>query len=146
MFEKRRGAEGLAALERFLDMANGEWVARKGKAQSIRSSHFFVNRQQVLAEDIIVPGHEDSEAGVNEEKEATPYDHLGAELVVFEVDKVLVEMQMLEPGWPGLRNAFQQVVLFHPAFDQKKQEGEVDQKEMANGDIGTKSRQPRTKF
>ena len=90
---------------------------------------------------------EDSEADVNEEKEASPYDHLGAELVVFEVDKVVVEMQMLEPGWPGLRNAFQQVVLFHPAFDQKKQEGEVDQKEnVYDGNIGTKSREPRTKF
>ena len=84
---------------------------------------------------------------MNEEKEASPYDHLGAELVVFEVDKVLVEMQMLEPGWPGLRNAFQQAVLFHPAFDQKKQEGEVDQKEnVYDGNIGTKSREPRTKF
>ena len=149
VFEKRRGAEGLAALERFLDMTNGEWVARRGKAQAVRSSHLFVNGQQVLAEDVVVPGHEDSEdseAGVNEEEEATPYDHLAAELVVFEVDKVLVEMQMLEPGWPGLRNAFQQVVLFHPAFDQRKQEGEVDQREMANGYTGTKSREPRTKY
>ena len=149
VFEKRRGAEGLAALERFLDMTNGEWVARRGKAQAVRSSHLFVNGQQVLAEDVIVSGHEDSEdseADVNEEEEATPYDHLGAELVVFEVDKVLVEMQMLEPGWPGLRNAFQQVVLFHPAFDQRKQEGEVDQREMANGYTGTKSREPRTKY
>ena len=126
LFEKSRGAEGLAALERFLDMTNGEWVERRGKAQAVRSSHLFVNGQQVLA---------------------TPYDHLGAELVVFEVDKVLVEMQMLEPGWPGLRSAFQQVVLFHPAFDQKKQEGEVDQKEnVYDGNIGTKNREPRTKF
>ena len=61
VFEKSRGGEGLAALERFLDMTNGEWVARRGKAQSVRSSHLFVNGQQVLAEDVIVPGHEDSE-------------------------------------------------------------------------------------
>ena len=118
VFEKRRGAEGLAALERFLDMTNEEWVARRGKAQSVRSSHLFVNGQQVLA---------------------TPYDHLGAELVVFEVDKVLVEMQMLEPGWPGLRNAFQHAVLFHPAFGpggDQEQEQEADQQENANGNIG----------
>ena len=63
-----------------------------------------------------------------------------------ELERLRVEMQMLEPGWPGLRNAFQQVVLFHPAFDQKKQEGEVDEREMANGDIGTKSREPSTKY
>ena len=61
VFEKSRGGEGLAALERFLDMTNGEWVARRGKAQAVRSSHLFVNGQQVLAEDVIVPGHEDSE-------------------------------------------------------------------------------------
>ena len=65
---------------------------------------------------------------------------------------------MLEPGWSGLRNAFQHAVLFHPAFgqggdqeqevgvDQQEQEDqqenedqqeEVDQQETANGNMTT---------
>ena len=42
---------------------------------------------------------------------------------------------MLEPGWPGLRNALQHAVLFHPAFgpggdqEQEEKEEEVDQQE-----------------
>ena len=50
VFEKKRGAEGLAALERFLDLTDAEWATRRAKARRVRSSNFFVNGQQV-AED-----------------------------------------------------------------------------------------------
>ena len=129
MFEKKRGAEGLAALERFLDLTDAEWATRRAKATSVRSSNFFVNGQQVAEEDVSAWYDEGP----------TPFDHLGAELVVFELEGAQVELQMLEPGWPGLRNTFQHAVLFHPAFGpggDQEQEQEVDQQENANGNIG----------
>ena len=106
MFEKKRGAEGLAALERFLDLTDAEWATRRAKAESVRSSNFFVNGHQVAEED----------ASVWYDEGPTPFDHLGAELVVFELEGAQVELQMLEPGWLGLKRAFQHAVLFHPAF------------------------------
>ena len=129
VFEKKRGAEGLAELERFLDLTDAEWATRKAKAGSVRSSNFFVNGHQVIEEDVSVWYDEGP----------TPFDHLGAELVVLDLEGAQVELQMLEPGWSGLRNAFQHAVLFHPAFgpggDQEQEEG-VDQQENANGNIG----------
>ena len=129
VFEKKRGAEaeGLAALERFLDLTAAEWATRRAKARSVRCSNFFVNGQQVVEENVWY------------DEGPTPFDHLGAELVIFELEGEQVKLQMLEPGWPGLRNAFQHAVLFHPAFGpggDQEQEQEVDQQENANGNIG----------
>ena len=93
-FEKHRGDEGLAALERFLDLTHEEWMARRSAMLNVLwLQNMFVNGQQLQV-----------------------VDGLGMEKVVLHLEQKRVEMQMLEPGRRGLILALQRAMLFHPAF------------------------------
>ena len=109
VFEKQRGEEGLAALERFVDLTQEEWTVRKRARVAIRREHMSINEQ---------PIHHPF---------AFPL------LIVVKVGEVEVEVQMQEPGSRGLNMALQQAMLFHPAFGPQP---ELDREEAGQVEVG----------
>ena len=109
VFEKQRGEEGLAALERFVDLTQEEWTVRKRARVAIRREHMSINEQ---------PIHHPF---------AFPL------LIVVKVGEVEVEVQMQEPGSRGLNMALQQAMLFHPAFGPQP---ELDREEEGQVEVG----------
>ena len=115
-FEKQRGEEGWNALERFSDLTNEEWKARKRAILRVKPEDLFVNGEQWHL----------------------PLTSLAAgQQVVVHLGYTEVEVEMEKPGSHGLVQAMQQAVLFHPAFGQQPeldqveagQAGQVDQVE-----------------
>ena len=94
VFEKQMGDEGLAALERFVDLTQEEWTVRKRARLAIRFKDLSVNGQPIQH----------------------PFANVALEPIVVKVGEMEVEVQMQEPGSRGLNKALQQALLFHPAF------------------------------
>ena len=111
VFEKQMGDEGLAALERFVDLTQEEWRVRKRARLAIRFKDLSVNGQPVQH----------------------PFVNAALEMIVVKVGEVEVEVQMQEPGNQGFNKALQQAMLFHPAFGPQP---EVDHKEEGQVEVG----------
>ena len=103
-FQKQRGEKGWKALERFLDFTDEEWRLRTRKR-----------------------------ATIGLEPHVHPIDNLGIGPVVLYLGDTQLEMQMVEPGRQGFRDALQHVQLFHPAFGP---EPELHQDEDVQDDVG----------
>ena len=110
-FEKQMGDEGLAALERFVDLTEEEWIARRRARLAIRREHMSINGQPLQAWT----------------------GNVALELIVLKVGEMEVEVQMQEPGRRGLNRALQQVTLFHPAFGPQPQLDQEEEGQVEDG-------------
>jgi len=109
-FEKQMGDKGLAALERFVDLTNEEWAARKKARLTIQTEHLSLNGHQIQL----------------------PFENAALQPIVLNIGEVEVEVKMQEPGIRGLNKALQQLMLFHPAFGPQSEldQGEERQEEV----------------
>jgi len=109
-FEKQMGDKGLAALERFVDLTNEEWAARKKARLAIQTEHLSLNGHPIQL----------------------PFENAALQPIVLKIGEVQVEVKMQEPGIRGLNKALQQLMLFHPAFGPQSEldQGEERQEEV----------------